>query len=869
MKASRRTALVLAVLCLSVCMMAVNVDASSIDSGDYAYRHENMITYCYEVSDLVLGADGVYRTVDGEPVFIAVDNSGDGGIEYWLGGYTLLDYVDAYGEQLFDLSDFEMLLSHMDDNGYVPLTEDTLEYLITTITGNPGWGETEAYVVYYLFIGSNAPCYRCGENLTWNFSNGTLTISGRGDMSDGASALWEEFTEQITKVVVEEGVTSIGNNAFSDHVNLETVSLPDSLGSIGSSAFWNCTSLQSIRIPENVSNIAGSAFTGCGSLEKITVDKDNTSYCSVSGILYSKDKTVLVAVPGGVSGKFTVRSSVTTIGAYAFAYCEKITEVCIHDGVNRIEDYAFFWCSALEKVNIPEGIQTIPYACFYRCTALTNLEIADSVTDIREFGLAQTGLTSLTLPDGIEILRYAVLNGCVDLVELHIPDSVTVIEGSAISACYSLKELIIPQNVVQIDQWALSSNQELTTVWFEGDAPEIDTSAFRNDNLTICYLEDANGWKALKKGDFEGTITWQTYCAASPQVSSSNVAATGKIELTWEEVAGAVEYRIYRATSKNGTYTRMKTTTDTSYTNTSAKAGKAYYYKVEAVDNYGNVAVSQIISRTCDLARPTVTLSNVESSGKIKVSWDAVDGAVQYEVYRAASKNGTYIKVKTTTGTSYTNTSAEAGKTYYYKVKAIAEKSAANSAYSAVKSRTCDLARPTVTLSNVASTGKIKVSWDAVDGAVEYEVYRATSKNGTYTKVNTTTGTSYTNTSAEAGKTYYYKVRAVAEKSAANSAYSTVKSRTCDLARPSVSITLNSSGKPKLSWKAISGAVEYQVYRATSKNGEYKLVKTTTSTSFTNTGAKSGVTYYYKVIAVASKEAANSAYSKVVYKTAK
>ena len=168
-----------------------------------------------------------------------------------------------------------------------------------------------------------------------------------------------------------------------------------------------------------------------------------------------------------------------------------------------------------------------------------------------------------------------------------------------------------------------------------------------------------------------------------------------------------------------------------------------------------------------------------------------------------------------------------------------------------------------MTLSNVASSGKVKISWEAVEGATKYEVYRATSKNGTYSRISTTVNTSVTNTKADAGKTYYYKVRAICDVDAAAAAYSEVKSRTCDLPQPSVSIT-RSSGKPKVSWGKVDGAVEYKVYRATSKTGTYSLVKTTTSLSYKDTKATSGKTYYYKVVAVCSNTAGNSAYSSVV-----
>ncbi len=257
--------------------------------------------------------------------------------------------------------------------------------------------------------------------------------------------------------------------------------------------------------------------------------------------------------------------------------------------------------------------------------------------------------------------------------------------------------------------------------------------------------------------------------------------------------------------------------------------------------------------------------SNVASSGKVKVTWDAVEGADEYMVYRGTTKDGAYTKMLTTTGTSYTNTSAKAGTTYYYKVKAATDnKFVKNSVFSEAVMRTCDLARPSVKATNVAKTGKVKLTWSKVSGANKYKVYRATSKEGKYTLLKTVTGTSFTNTSAVAGKAYYYKVKAVmTNKSAATSAYSTVDKRTCDLARPNVSVKSKASKQITLSWKKVSGAKKYTVYRATSKNGKYTKVITTTKTSYTNKNRVSGKYYYYKVKAVPTNTAATSAYSLV------
>lgn len=271
------------------------------------------------------------------------------------------------------------------------------------------------------------------------------------------------------------------------------------------------------------------------------------------------------------------------------------------------------------------------------------------------------------------------------------------------------------------------------------------------------------------------------------------------------------------------------------------------------------------------LQTPKISVTNVASSGKPKLTWTAVSGADKYEIYRSTSKGGTYTKITTVTGTSYTNTSAVAGKTYYYKVKAIdTDNASANSNLSAAVSLTCDLAKVTgLKVTNVVSSGKPKLTWKAVKSAGKYEIYRATKKSGTYKKLKTTTKTSYTDSSAVAEKTYYYKVKAIySAKTAANSALSGYVSKVCDLKRPVITVKRNSSGKPKVTWSKISGADKYYVYRAISKNGTYKKIATTKSKYYTNTSVKKGKTYYYKVKAVSTSNSnANSALS--TYKSCK
>ena len=166
----------------------------------------------------------------------------------------------------------------------------------------------------------------------------------------------------------------------------------------------------------------------------------------------------------------------------------------------------------------------------------------------------------------------------------------------------------------------------------------------------------------------------------------------------------------------------------------------------------------------------------------------------------------------------------------------------------------------------IASTGKPYLKWTPVEGAVKYEVYRSGTKNGTYTLLGTTANLNYTDNKANAGYTYYYKVKAVSKvKSTANSYYSTVVAATCHCARPVVKIATTSAGNPTLTWNAITGASQYEIYRATSQSGTYTKMFTTTKTSYTNTSAKAGTTYYYKVKAISKvRSTANSSFSTVV-----
>ena len=256
--------------------------------------------------------------------------------------------------------------------------------------------------------------------------------------------------------------------------------------------------------------------------------------------------------------------------------------------------------------------------------------------------------------------------------------------------------------------------------------------------------------------DFSNTKSLFTTPAA-PSVSITT--SKGKPKLTWKAVKGADKYWIYRSTDgKNFKY--YNKTDEAGYTNYSTNIGTTYYYKVRAVKTIdGNDHKSDFSAVRSIQCRPAaVNLSISRSYGKPKLTWDAVADADKYWIYRSTDgKNFKYYD--TTTKTSYINSGAAFNTIYCYKVKAVKVVNGRNvaSGSGSAKSVITALAKPSVSITT--SDGKPYISWDAVDGATGYYVFRSTDGKN-YSVLGYTTRTNYTNTASNAGTTYYYKVKA-------------------------------------------------------------------------------------------------------------
>ena len=531
----------------------------------------------------------------------------------------------------------------------------------------------------------------------------------------------------------------------------------------------------------------------------------------------------------------------------------RVKNVEISSGVTTLGAYALSACDSMVSVSLPETLLAVGESCFFSSTALHNISIPNSVRSIGDCAFSScNGLTRVTLGSGLKGIGGQAFKECSSLSSIVIPEGVTAIEFSTFEDCSNLMEITIPHTVTSIGRWAFDGCYGLSKVTFTGTRAQ---------------------WNAIDMGDdndplLSANITFAGSGPAAPTVTGGN-DSQGRPTLKWNAVTGAAKYEVYRARSLNGDYIKYSTVTGTSYTNISyIENGNTYYYKVRALGSDGTagawssiVSVTYRAASTGTLPAPTVTGGN-DAQGRPTLKWNAVTGAAKYEVYRARSRSGEYIKYSTVTGTSYTNTSyIENGNTYYYKVRALDANGTAG-AWSSIVSvtyraaSTGTLPAPTVTGGN-DSQGRPTLKWNAVTGAAKYEVYRARSQSGDYIKYSTVTGTSYTNTSyIEDGNTYYYKVRALKSDGTAG-AWSSIVSvtyraaSTGTLSAPTVTGGNDAQGRPTLTWKAVSGAAKYEVYRARSRSGEYIKYSTVTGTSYTNTSyIEDGNTYYYKVRAL-------------------
>ena len=348
---------------------------------------------------------------------------------------------------------------------------------------------------------------KCGDNLKWELVDGTLTISGTGEMWDYTtryvnnkyitSAPWGDFAESLSSLVIEEGVESIGQDAFEGCSGFTgNLTIPDSVASIGAWAFEGCSGFTgNLTIPDSVMRIEGWAFSGCsGFTGGLTISGSVTSIggafegCSgLTGSLtipasvtsigarafsgcsgFTGSLTIPASVTNigseafsgcsGLTGSLTIPASVTSIGSSAFRDCSGLTgSLTISNSVTSIGGSAFSGCSGfIGTLTISENVTSIADGTFYDCSGFTgNLTIPDSVTSIGSIAFSGcSGLTgSLAIPDSVTSIGGCAFEGCSGLAgSLTISNSVTSIASGTFRECSGLTgNLVIPDSVVEIE----------------------------------------------------------------------------------------------------------------------------------------------------------------------------------------------------------------------------------------------------------------------------------------------------------------------------------------------------------------------------------------------------------------------------------
>ena len=328
-----------------------------------------------------------------------------------------------------------------------------------------------------IFVDSGA----CGDNLTYTLdSNGVLTISGTGDMQNSSFG-WNK--KQIKSVIINDGVTSIGNDAFSSCSGLTSVTIPDSVTSIGSSAFNGCSGLTSVTIPDSVTSIGSSAFSSCSGLTSLIIPDSVTN---ISDSAFS-NCTSLTSV--------TIPDSIISIGDSAFSRCDGLTSLTIPDSVTSIGNSAFSDCYSLTSITIGNNVTSIGYGVFRNCYSLTDITVS---TDNIVYHSTNNCL--------IETESKTLILGCKNSI---IPSngSVTNIGYQAFFYCTGLTSITIPNSVTNIGGSAFDFCRNLVEVNFSTrtDIPALESpDVFDNtpDNLAIKVPSDlVDQWKAATNWD--------------------------------------------------------------------------------------------------------------------------------------------------------------------------------------------------------------------------------------------------------------------------------------------------------------------------------------------------------------------------------
>ncbi len=357
-----------------------------------------------------------------------------------------------------------------------------------------------------------------GDNLVWTFDSATglLSISGAGGMTEDASftAPWAKHSADIKTVMIDEGVTNIGNSAFEGCSSLTSVTIPSSVTGIGDYAFMGCENLKSVTIPDGVMSIGYFTFVDCINLTSVTIPNSVTDICEYA--FYNCKSLPNVTIPEGVvniwdsafayCGSLTnvmLPASVSTFGLDVFACCENLGSIAVAEGnANYSNDAAgvlfnkdkttliCFPCGFEGEYSIPSGVTRIGDSAFAYCSGLTNVVIPNSVKSIGNDAFSDCGgLSGVSVPSSVtSIGNYAFYN-CSDIASITIPESVASIGSYTFSNCSNLQAIAILNKTCTIADEIGTLGTASNTVIYGYPGSTAETYA-ENNNYRFTELSD-------------------------------------------------------------------------------------------------------------------------------------------------------------------------------------------------------------------------------------------------------------------------------------------------------------------------------------------------------------------------------------------
>ena len=309
-------------------------------------------------------------------------------------------------------------------------------------------------VVNVSAAGELASTGKCGDNVYWNYNStaGELVISGTGEMYNYNSGDYSPFWNSliVKRVVIEDGVTSVGARSFELCYNIEEIIISNSVTNIGDYSFSSCEKLASITIPYSVTSIGNNPFWGCKSLAGITVDPNNEYYSNDShGVLFNIDKTQIIAYPiGNTATSYVFPDSITSIGGDLFINCFNLTSVTIPYSVISIDDEAFDNCQNLTNITVDTNNE-------YYSSDSDGVLFNKDKSKLVKYPIGKTA-NLYTIPDFVTSIGYGAFRNSKNLKNIIIPDNIVIVEDYAFYSCYNLASITMGNGITYIGSGVFS-----------------------------------------------------------------------------------------------------------------------------------------------------------------------------------------------------------------------------------------------------------------------------------------------------------------------------------------------------------------------------------------------------------------------------